>query len=181
MAAPNRCLEADPPPAPRSPAGGRLKAPPPSWAHLGAVDLPVVVLPAHAKDLAGLQAAHKVSLAVLLHEGRGLLGCHLVLSPASAGGCRETRASASDPAQLPDLRGWPDSSPGPGKASLSAWGSRCTQEEDAEGPGSALGTICTHSTDEETESHELQPPSCVMKGGRSLPFRGLSFLMYKMG
>ena len=51
----------------------------PGAAHLGAVHLPVVVLPTHAEDLAGLQAAHEVRLAVLLHERRGLLGRHVVL------------------------------------------------------------------------------------------------------
>lgn len=54
-------------------------------AHLGAVHLPVIILPAHAEDLAGLQAAHEVRLAVLLHERRGLLGRHLALE---AGVCR---------------------------------------------------------------------------------------------
>ena len=63
------------------PPCGWFKAPPPSSTHLGAVDLPIVILPAHAEDLAGLQAAHKVRLAVLLHERWGLLGCHLVLEP----------------------------------------------------------------------------------------------------
>lgn len=65
---------------------GWFKAPPPTPAHLGAVDLPIVVLPTHAEDLAGLQAAHEVRLAVLLHERRGLLGCHLVLEPGLCSG-----------------------------------------------------------------------------------------------
>ena len=43
---------------------------------LGAVDLSVVVLAAHAQDLAGLQAADQVRLAVLLHQGRVLLVAH---------------------------------------------------------------------------------------------------------
>lgn len=54
-------------------------------ADLGAVHLPVVILAAHSQDLAGLQAAHEVGLAVLLHERRGLLGCHLVLEPGLRG------------------------------------------------------------------------------------------------
>lgn len=77
---------------------GWFKAPPPTPAHLGAVDLPVVVLPTHAEDLAGLQAAHEVRLAVLLHERRGLLGCHLVLEP---GLC--SRAAGRHQSQPPTL------------------------------------------------------------------------------
>jgi hypothetical protein len=45
-------------------------------AHLGPVHFAVIILPAHTQDLSGLQAAHKIRLAVLLHERRGLFACH---------------------------------------------------------------------------------------------------------
>lgn len=38
--------------------------------------LPIIILAPHPEDLAGLEAAHQVSLAVLLCQGRGLLGRH---------------------------------------------------------------------------------------------------------
>lgn len=44
--------------------------------HLGAMDLSVIVLPTDAQDLACLQPAHQVGLAVLLHQRRGLLRRH---------------------------------------------------------------------------------------------------------
>lgn len=40
------------------------------------MDLAIIILATDPKDLACLQPAHQVSLAMLLHQRWGLLGCH---------------------------------------------------------------------------------------------------------
>lgn len=135
-----------------------------SEAHLGAVHLPIVVLPAHAEDLAGLQAAHKVRLAVLLHERRGLLGRHLVLAPGLRGRAAGRHwPQAEGPTQLPP------SSPASEGGQTLAQGLRrppaqptvadASQDKNSEGPGSVPSSLTTRLCDEKGTSHCPFPAS----------------------
>lgn len=58
------------------------------WPHLRAMDLAIIILPADAQDLACLQPAHQVGLAVLLHQWWGLLRRHGAGPAPPALGCQ---------------------------------------------------------------------------------------------